>query len=228
MFWPDAAAKDWGMKFLVIDDHALIRDALASVLGQLQPGSAVIEASTCAEALEAVAVHADLSLVLLDLTLPDGNGFALLEKLRRDRPAVSVVVLSAIQDRASVMRALEASASGFIPKSAQREVMLSALRLVFAGGIYVPPEILAPDRKLGAEGAAPPRDIGLSERQEEVLALLMQGLSNKAIGHQLDLAEPTVKNHVTAILKALRARNRTAAVAAANRRGWALPDKDKR
>lgn len=217
------------MKFLVIDDHALIRDALASVLGQLQPGSAVIEASTCAEALEAVAGHADLSLVLLDLTLPDGNGFALLDKLRRDRPAVPVVVLSAVQDRASVTRALETGASGFIPKSAQREIMLNALRLVFAGGIYVPPEILAHDRKVGTDGAAAPsQGLGLSARQEKVLALLMQGLTNKAIGRRLALAEPTVKNHVTAILKALGATNRTAAVAAANRRGWALPDKGER
>lgn len=217
------------MKFLVIDDHALIRDALASVLAQLQPGSAVIEASTCAEALEAAAGQADLSLVLLDLTLPDGDGFLLLERLRRDRPAVPVVVLSAVQDRASVTRALGAGASGFIPKSAQREIMLNALRLVFAGGIYVPPEILAHGGRPGAEsGSAPLQAAGLSERQQEVLALLMQGLSNKAIGHRLDLAEPTVKNHVTAILKALGARNRTAAVAAANRRGWAVAGNDKR
>ena len=217
------------MKFLVIDDHALIRDALASVLAQLQPGSAVIEASTCAEALEAVTGQADLSLVLLDLTLPDGDGFLLLERLRRDRPGVPVVVLSAIQDRASVTRALGAGASGFIPKAAQREIMLNALRLVFAGGIYVPPEILAHGGRPGAESAsAPLQAAGLSERQQEVLALLMQGLSNKAIGHRLDLAEPTVKNHVTAILKALGAHNRTAAVAAANRRGWAIADSDKR
>jgi DNA-binding NarL/FixJ family response regulator len=217
------------MKFLVIDDHALIRDALASVLGQLQPGSAVLEASTCAEALEAVDGHADLSLVLLDLTLPDGDGFLLLEKLRRDRPGVPVVMLSAVQDRASVTRALEAGASGFIPKSAQREIMLSALRLVFAGGIYVPPEILVHGPRPGPGGAsAPVQGLGLSERQQEVLALLMQGFSNKAIGQRLDLAEPTVKNHVTAILKALGAPNRTAAVAAANRRGWPVAGNDKR
>jgi DNA-binding NarL/FixJ family response regulator len=216
------------MKFLVVDDHVLIRDALASVLGQLQPGSAVIEASSCEEALEAVACHADLSLILLDLALPDGDGVTLLARLRRDRPAVPVVMLSAMQDRSSVTRALEAGASGFIPKSARREIMLSALNLIFAGGIYVPPEILAPDHSLGSGRADARRGrFGLSERQEEVLVLLMQGLSNKAISRRLDLAEPTVKNHVTAILKALGARNRTEAVATANRAGWAFPDEAK-
>jgi DNA-binding NarL/FixJ family response regulator len=209
------------MKFLVVDDHVLIRDALASVLGQLQPGSAVMGAASCAEALETASHHADLSMILLDVALPDGDGLTLLATLRRDHPAVPVVMLSAVQDRAIVMRALEAGASGFIPKSARREIMLGALRLVFAGGIYVPPEILAADLDPRPARASDRADrFGLSERQAEVLGLLMHGLSNKAISRRLDLAEPTVKNHITAILKALGARNRTEAVATANREGW--------
>jgi len=216
------------MKFLVVDDHVLIRDALASVLGQLQPGAAVIGAASCADALEAVGHHADLSMVLLDVALPDGDGLALLSTLRRDHPAVPVVMLSAVQDRPIVMRALEAGASGFIPKSARREIMLGALRLVFAGGIYVPPEILAADPDPRPARAGDRADtFGLSERQAEVLGLLMHGLSNKAISRRLNLAEPTVKNHITAILKALGARNRTEAVATANREGW-IADSAKR
>lgn len=116
--------------------------------------------------------------------------------------------------------ALENGAAGFIPKSATREVMQGALRLVFSGGIYVPPEILTrPVAPLGAQTSLSASrafiKLGLTERQADVLQLMMQGMSNKAICRALDIAEPTVKNHVTAILRALGATNRTEAVVAA-------------
>ena len=134
----------------------------------------------------------------------------MLKDLRDSYPSLAVVVLSALQDRNSVTRALDLGAVGFIPKSAQRPVMLGALQLVFAGGIYVPPEILCRE-DASAGQIAPvirngqplsPSDLGLTERQMEVLSLLLRGKSNKAIGRTLDLAETTVKNHVTAILRA--------------------------
>jgi DNA-binding NarL/FixJ family response regulator len=143
------------------------------------------------------------------------------------------VVLSAQQDRSSVVKALDLGALGFIPKSGQREVMVSALQLVFAGGIYIPPEILArdeppppqPDDKPTAANrpTVSPADLGLTERQVDVLSLMMQGKSNKAICRVLNLAEPTVKNHVTAILKALEVSNRTEAVIAVGGFGWKFP-----
>src|SRR5260370_18199272 len=95
--------------------------------------------------MEAVASHPDISLILLDLNLPDRDGFSMLAELRERNPAVSVVVLSAVQDRANVIKALDLGAMGYIPKSARNEVMLSALQLVFAGGIYIPPEVLPPE-----------------------------------------------------------------------------------
>jgi DNA-binding NarL/FixJ family response regulator len=131
-----------------------------------------------------------------------------------------------------VVKALDLGALGFIPKSAQREVMVAALELVFAGGIYIPPEILAhqdpepesPPHPAAADTPRPtPRDLGLTERQLEVLALMMRGKSNKAICRVLDVAEPTVKNHVTAIFKALKVTNRTEAVIAVLESGWELP-----
>src|SRR5215470_3876701 len=132
------------MKILVVDDHVLIRDALRGVLKELRGDITVLEAADCGRAMEIVAAEqADLGLILLDLNLPDRDGFAVLSELRDRYPAISVVVLSAQQDRNSVVRALDLGALGFIPKSGQREVMLSALRLVFAGGIYISPEILA-------------------------------------------------------------------------------------
>jgi DNA-binding NarL/FixJ family response regulator len=217
------------MKVLVVDDHVLIRDALRGVLKELKDDATVFEAADSRQALRTSGEHPDLGLVLLDLNLPDGSGFDVLAELRERHPAISVVVLSAVNDRDSVARALDAGALGFIPKSASREVMLSALRLVFSGGVYIPPEILgrreAPtSHGQRAEGARPhsPRDLGLTDRQVEVLALMMQGKSNKAICRSLDLAEPTVKNHVTAILKALKVTNRTEAVIAVGALGWDL------
>lgn len=221
------------MKILVVDDHVLIRDALRSVLKEVKGDVVVVEASDSRQAMALVAEHADLGLVLLDLNLPDRDGFSVLAELRESYPTISVVVLSGQHDRASVVKALDLGALGFIPKSGQREVMLSALQLVFSGGIYIPPEILVrSEQPASPSGATPqagerpqvsPSDLGLTGRQLDVLALMMQGKSNKAICRVLDLAEPTVKNHVTAILKALNVTNRTEAVIAVRELGWELP-----
>ncbi|HEY3657552.1 MAG TPA: response regulator transcription factor [Steroidobacteraceae bacterium] len=221
------------MKILVVDDHVLIRDALRSVLKDVKQDAIILEASDSRQAMALVSEHADLGLILLDLNLPDRDGFSVLADLREAYPAISVVVLSGQQDRNSVLKALDLGALGYIPKSGQREVMVSALQLVFAGGVYIPPEIL-----MRAEPSAPqagaqppaggrplprPSDLGLTERQLDVLVLMMQGKSNKAICRVLDLAEPTVKNHVTAILKALKVSNRTEAVIAVRERVSELP-----
>lgn len=133
------------MKILVVDDHVLIREALRGVLKELKADAVVLEASDCHQTMQLVEQHADLELVLLDLTLPDGGGLSMLAELRERYPAVPIVVMSALQDRENVTKALELGALGYIPKSAQRAVMLSALQLIFSGGIYVPPEILAGD-----------------------------------------------------------------------------------
>jgi DNA-binding NarL/FixJ family response regulator len=218
------------MKILIVDDHALIREALRGVLKELRREAEVLEASNCNQAMALIGNQAaEISLILLDLSLPDRDGFSVLTQLREQYPAISVVVLSGMQDRATVGKALDLGALGFIPKSATRDVMVSALQLVFAGGIYVPPEILvradAPSGPVavGSRPRGSPTDYGLTERQLDVLALMMRGKSNKAICRLLDLAEPTVKNHVTAILKALRVTNRTEAVIAVNELGWNLP-----
>jgi DNA-binding NarL/FixJ family response regulator len=219
------------MKILVVDDHALIREAVHGVLKKLTRDAVILDASNCAQTVEAVASHPDISLILLDLNLPDRDGFSMLAELRERNPAVSVVVLSATQDRATVMKALDLGAMGYIPKSGRNEVMLSALQLVFAGGIYIPPEVLAREHlsqtAAGASGVGraivSPADLGLTDRQLDVLALMMQGKNNKLICQMLNLAEHTVKNHVGAIFKALKVTNRTEAVIAVNEMGWKLP-----
>jgi DNA-binding NarL/FixJ family response regulator len=215
------------MKILIVDDHVLIRDALRGVLKELTRDAVVLDASDCRQAMHLVEQHPDLHLILLDLNLPDRDGFVMLADLRKRYAAVSLVVLSAFCDRENVLKALDLGALGFIPKSAPRDVMVNALRLVFGGGVYIPPEALAraaPEEPHSVmERRATPADLGFTERQMEVLALMMQGKSNKVISRILDVAEPTVKHHVTAILKALKVANRTEAVIAVGALGWKLP-----
>jgi DNA-binding NarL/FixJ family response regulator len=216
------------MKILVVDDHTLIREAMHGVLRKLTRDAVVLEASDYAQTMEAVASHPDINLILLDLLLPDRDGFSMLAELRERNPTMSVVVMSAVQDRANVIKALELGAMGYIPKSARHEVMLSALQLVFAGGIYIPPEILAREHLSHTAQRPPgaivsPADLGLTDRQRDVLALIMQHKNNKSICQILNLAEPTVKNHVTAIFKALKVASRTEAVIAVNELDWKLP-----
>lgn len=215
------------MKILVCDDHALIREAMRGVLKDLAPDAGVIEASDARQLTEAVKADPELDLLLLDLNLPDQDGLAILADLRERRPEISVVVLSAFQDRDTVRRALDLGALGFIPKNTEREVVLNALRLVLAGGIYIPVQALnggAPPATTNGRSSSPgdlgdrlPPGLGLTGRQTQVLALVMEGKSNKAISRVLSLAEHTVKNHMTAIFKALQVTSRTEAVIAVGR-----------
>jgi DNA-binding NarL/FixJ family response regulator len=213
------------MKILLSDDHALIREAVRGVVRELAPDACVLEASDGRRTMELIERNPDIDLVLLDLNLPDRDGLALLGDLRARYPAMSVVVLSAFQDQPTIQQVLRLGALGFIPKNTERGVMVNALRLVLAGGIYVPVEALdRPVAAPAANGAAHvdlrrrlPPGLALTERQIEVLALVMEGKSNKAISRELDVAEHTVKNHVTAIFKALQVTNRTEAVVAVGR-----------
>jgi DNA-binding NarL/FixJ family response regulator len=216
------------MKFILVDDHFLIREALRGVLRELDPGAAILDAACWREASRLLDECPDATLVLLDLGLPDHDGFAALRDTRKRHPGIPVAILSANCERDNVVRALDLGAVGFIPKSGQRKVMLSALALILSGGVYIPPEILPrgePQTTATAPGRAEkgtPEDFGLTARQRNVLALMMRGESNKAICRILHLAEPTVRNHVTAILKSLEVTNRTQAVVLAGEFGWDL------
>ena len=218
------------MKVLVVDDHPLIREALRQVLRALNKDIDLLEAGSGPEALAAANRNDGIDLILLDLTLPGRDGYEVLRELRERYPAYPVVVLSASDQSEVVMRALDAGAMGFIPKTSSNEVLLGALRLVLSGGVYLPAEVLrhSPAPALVSNSAAAAagvgyRDLGLTERQAQVLALVVQGKPNKIICRELNLAEGTVKIHVTAILKALGVTNRTQAVIAVGRLGLKLP-----
>jgi DNA-binding NarL/FixJ family response regulator len=219
------------MKVLIVDDHALIREALHAVLRQLKRETVIFEASNSRQAMHTVEEHPDLSLILLDINLPDRDGFSVLGELRDRYPTIAIIILSASDDQDKVKRAFKLGALGFIPKTTEREVMLNAIELVLSGGIYIPSEILGPE---DTTSAGPTNKLstgeflsglGLTDRQIEVLALLMQGKSNKVIATTLNMGVPTVKNYITVILKALKVTSRTEAVIKLGQMGWELSAK---
>ena len=205
---------DSQVKILLADDHALFREGMRHVLSQLDQSVEVLEAGNFAEALERAATADDIGLVLLDLAMPGKDGFAALDTLSRQYPFLPIVVLSASESRADMQRALDGGAMGFIPKAATAPVMLSALRLVLAGGIYVPPELIG-----GGVPAPTATESRLTPRQLDVLAGVIEGKSNKIIAAELNLTVATVKAHITAAFKVLNVTSRTQAVLAAERLG---------
>jgi len=218
------------------------------VLRSFDPLAACYEAVDGASTERSLAEHPDIDLLLLDRRLPDCDGIDLMERLLARHPALPIVMLSAEFDADLVTQAIQRGAAGFIPKTSVTNVLVSALKLIMAGGVYVPPEVLRreprrvpqpapavaddPPGDTGADAAPAPAAalgngngqdtaarLGLTDRQVDVLALLMEGKSNKQISRDLDLAEATVKVHVRSILRALDASSRTEAVVAASRLG---------
>lgn len=197
------------MKLLIVDDHALLREGLTSLLRQAGPDTIVLAAADGAAALEIAEREADLDAVILDLAMPGMDGTATLQAFGARRPDLPVIVLSASENAADVRRVMALGALGYVPKSATSQTILSALKLVLSGEVYVPPLLLS---ESGAASASGPQ---LTPRQGDVLACMCRGLSNKAAASELNMSEKTVKAHVTAILRALGASNRTHAVAIA-------------
>lgn len=201
------------MKILIIDDHALVREAMAQAVRQLEAGADVLVASDRKEALALLTVHADLDLLVLDLSLPGVQGLSFLQELRGLYPSVPIAILSGIDDPEMILRSLEAGAAGFIQKSSSTLLILNALRLMLAGDVYIPSSMLESGRtRLAVTGA---RRAALTDRHREILALVATGHSNKEIAGRLHLSEATIKAHLAAIFRILNVANRTQAVLAA-------------
>ena len=220
------------MKVLLIDDHPLILAALEVVVRRLAQDVNVTCAPDAALAREALAASPDFDLALLDLQLGDDDGFALLAELRAAYPAVPIVIVSASDRRAQVLRAIDLGAMGFVCKCSGNDTLLKALEMVVSGGIYLPPTIMrstaSPDEDAsyrlhggGSRGLTAPRGedtdaviarLGLTRRQSEVLSLLLRGQSNKLIARALNLSVETIKDHVAAVLRTLKVSSRTQAV----------------
>ena len=205
------------MKLLIIDDHPVVREGLAALLRQDGSDIIILEAHDAAEGLALADQHLDLDVVLLDLALPGMGGLPAISELGRHRPGLPVVVLSSSEDPRDVWSALRLGARGYVAKSTSRRTLLDALQFVLKGHVYVPPfAVLAGSTVSDREDSrAPEAAARLTERQLEVLRLLAEGVSNKEIAQRLDLAEKTVKVHVTGIFRALDVVNRTQAATVA-------------
>lgn len=218
------------MKMLIADDHWLVIEAVKAKLSEIEPGIVFVQALSVDELL--AVVSDDIDLAVIDLHMPGAQGQSHIDELRRRHPALPLIVLSGTEDPNVMRSALACGVRGFIPKAYPPQVMISAVRLVLAGGVYVPPMMLSavpPGGMSGMPGAAVAaamrgpsavqtldllRNV-LTDRQVEVLQLLSQGKPNKLIGRSLGISEGTVKIHLAAIFRALNVRNRTEAVLAA-------------
>jgi DNA-binding NarL/FixJ family response regulator len=204
------------MKILVADDHPLFRAGIRHVLLQLDVVVDIAEADDHSAVMLHLERHNDIALLLMDLAMPGMEGLTALETLTRRYPALPIVVLSASEERTDMQSSLDSGALGFIPKSSTPAVMLHALRLVLAGGVYVPPALVQGSVAGVTADLANKRD-ELTPRQSAVLARVVEGKSNKAIASELGLTEATVKAHVTAVFKTLRVANRMQAAIAAGK-----------
>lgn len=215
-------------KILIVDDHPLMRGALAHQLERLLPGVHIAQAGRLDSALALLDRQGPFPLAILDLGLPDAVGTQGLQALLTHTPSQRVLVSSAQADRELVDRCLRLGAVGFLPKTSPESSLEQAVRRIVSDRVYLPADLQ--DLSPGAEprvSVAPHgpaahrllREMGLTQRQADVLRLVVRGLPNKTIGRHLALAEGTVKVHVSAVLKALGASNRTQAALAVNRLG---------
>lgn len=207
------------MKILLVDDHTLFRAGLRMLLAHLQENLTIFEGSSSEEALALAAAHPDLVLCLLDLTLNGGGGLMLIPQLRAVHPSIVIVVVSADESHTTIYRCLDAGVMGYIPKSVSVAVMTQALKLVLAGGIYLPAALLESRHAGEGESRQAPVLAALTARQHQVLQCLLRGWPNKLISRHLCLSENTVKTHLSAIYRALQVSTRAQAVIAARKLG---------
>lgn len=198
------------MDILLVDDHPILHETLGTVVRSVAPLAQIHSEMDLDNAISRARQLKKLELVLLDLGLPGCSGIEALVRFRKAVPRARVVIISASEDADSVRAALDAGAVGYLPKTSLPKLMMDALQLILAGGTYVPPQ---------ADGPVPPAkapptlaDLGITERQADVLKQLVKGLSNSEIAHALNISENTVKQHAHAAYRALGVSSRTEAM----------------
>lgn len=199
---------------LVIDDHPLYCDALASIIETLCGTSRVRKATSLSEAIRILGTRFSPDLVMLDLNLPDVSGLSGFIRIKEKAPDVPVVVISAYTSARVVQSVIEAGAAGFIPKDAGRETLRDAVLDVWDGKTYLPAgytPVCEADAGEASVTDLARRLAGLSQQQARILSLICEGKPNKLIAYELQLAEATVKAHITALLRRLGVQNRTQA-----------------
>lgn len=213
------------MNILIADDHTFIRSGLQDNLKQIMPQAVIFNADSATQALQLAVQNIDFRLAIVDLFMPDMDGFAFLRKLCTNHPELPIIVISATDNPAHVRKVLELGAMGFIPKSSSTQQFNNVVNIVLSGGTHIPASFADSLRLHDAEvSIADNADTEeallkrqLTVRQKEILAKLGEGKSNKQIARELLVSENTVKVHVSSILKVLKLDNRTQAGIAAEK-----------
>jgi DNA-binding NarL/FixJ family response regulator len=206
-----ARKQDSVIRVLAVDDHALLRDGIATLIGNQSDMELVGEASSGREAIELFRQHRP-DVTLMDLQMPEMGGIDALSAIRGEFPEARIIVLTTYAGDVQIFRALKAGARGFLLKGLLRKELLETIRAVHAGQRRLPPEIAAEIAEHATDSALTPREI-------DVLRLIAGGNANKEIAAQLSLTEETVKGHVKNILAKLDANDRTHAVTIGLKRG---------
>lgn len=209
-------------RIVVADDHALVRGGLVQLVKLVEENVEIIETNDFKQTLEYLAGGQPVDLLLLDLLMPGMSGMEGIKRICKDWPDVPVIVVSVREHIAAIRSALAAGAMGYIPKTSSPEVMMSAIKLVLSGGVYVPPHVLGSTSTREEQDLTADETFGssqkqgyaqLTQRQLEVLDLMALGKPNKDIANELGLNIGTVKMHSSRIFKTLNVQNRTEAVA---------------
>lgn len=228
------------MKILIADDHELFLKGLEFILKENLPNPEITTAQNYTDIFNILEDKQNFDLIITDLAMPGANWLQALTKIHTLEPETPIIIISAVFDKEILQQTLDIGVSGYIPKTASNNLIISAINLVLAGGVYIPHELLytnplttqnnkntqkeyiAPLKALekfaDSTNEAPQKS--LTERQIEIVKCIAEGLSNKQIAYKLNLTEGTVKVHITVILKVLNVKNRTSAVIEAAKRGY--------
>ncbi len=212
------AAEDSGpIRVVIADDHLLVREGLRAILAVANDILLIGEACDGEEAIE-LAKTLSPEVMLMDLRMPHVDGIEAIRQIKASHPAIEIVILTTYDDDAHILQGLGAGARGYLLKDAGRNALFGSIRAAARGESLLPPEVLAALLAHSNRQERAERE-GLSQREQEVLRLLVTGAANKEIAMQLNITERTVKAHVTGILNKLGVNSRTEAAAVAIRTG---------
>ncbi len=225
------------MKILIADDHELFLQGLLFILQKEYTDATIVTTSSYTGIFNILTKQKDFDLIITDLAMPGANWLEALKKIHQDCPEVPIIIISAVFERSILQKTFDIGVSGYVSKSFPNNLIISAINLVMAGGVYIPQELLRSD------SLSTPEQINLllenidnsdtsdnnakilTPRQMDVLNCLAKGMPNKSIARELGLSEGTVKIHITLILRALEVSNRLSAVREAVKRGIISEDK---
>lgn len=203
------------IRLLIADDHAVVRTGLAQLVATFEDVELVGAACNGEEAV-ALCAERRPDVVLMDLEMPELDGIAATARIKAAQPAVAVVILTSFSAREQILRALDAGAAGYLLKDAEPEELGRAIRAAARGDAPLDPK--AARALLGARRATSPLD-SLSDREREVLLMVVEGLANKQIAQRLSISEKTVKAHLTKVFRQIGVTDRTQAALWAERSG---------